>query len=76
MLEDLRQPDRVYPCKVRTVAETLDAKDQEILLKAVNNHEWSFKGLYSELRKRGLIIADGAIAKHRRQQCSCFRKEC
>jgi hypothetical protein len=74
MLEDLKPPGRQFTCKVRTVAETLDAKDKEILLNAVNSEEWSFSSLSNELAKRGLVIVDTGIAKHRRKQCSCFRK--
>lgn len=74
MLEDLIPPGRQFTCKVRTVADSLDAKDREILLNAVNSDEWSFKTLSNELAKRGLVIVDTGIAKHRRKQCACFRK--
>ncbi len=74
MLEDLKPPGRHFSCKVRTIAESLDAKDKVILLTAVNSEEWNFKTLSNELAKRGLLIVDTAIAKHRRKQCACFRK--
>jgi hypothetical protein len=73
MLEDLIPPGRHFTCKVRTVADALDAKDKEILLNAVNSEEWKLKTLSNELAKRGLVIVDTAIAKHRRKQCACFR---
>jgi hypothetical protein len=73
MLEDLIPPGRHFTCKVRTVANALDPKDKEILLGAVNSEEWKLKTLSNELAKRGLVIVDTAIAKHRRKQCSCFR---
>jgi hypothetical protein len=73
MLEDLKPPSRQFTCKVRTVADALDAKDKIILLTAVNSEEWKLKTLSNELAKRGLVIVDTAIAKHRRKQCSCFR---
>ena len=74
MLEDLTPPVRQHPCKVRTVAADLTPKDAEILLEAVNNPAWAFKTLSNELAERGLVITDLSIARHRRQQCSCFRK--
>lgn len=73
MLEDLKPPGRHFTCKVQTVAEELDAKDSEILIEAVNSDKWSFKTLSNELAKRGIVIVDTTIAKHRRKQCSCFR---
>ena len=73
MLEDLKPPGRHFTCKVQTVAEGLDAKDKEILIEAVNSDKWSFKTLSNELAKRGIVIVDTTIAKHRRKQCSCFR---
>ena len=73
MLEDLKPPGRHFTCKVQTVAEELDAKDREILIEAVNSDKWGFKTLSNELAKRGIVIVDTTIAKHRRKQCSCFR---
>ena len=73
MLEDLKPPGRHFTCKVQTVAEELDAKDSQILIEAVNSDKWSFKTLSNELAKRGIVIVDTTIAKHRRKQCSCFR---
>lgn len=74
MLEDLKPPVRTYPCKVKTTAEALDAKDKEILLSAVNSEEWAYKTLSNELAKRGLEILDTTIARHRTKRCACFRK--
>ena len=73
MLEDLKPPGRHFTCKVQTVAEELEAKDSQILIEAVNSDKWSFKTLSNELAKRGIVIVDTTIAKHRRKQCSCFR---
>lgn len=74
MLEDLTPPVRTYACKVRTIAETLDAKDKQILLTAVDNPEWAYKTLSNELAKRGLVIIDTTISRHRSKRCACFRK--
>lgn len=74
MLEDLTPPVRVHTCKVRTIAESLSEKDREILLQAVDDTTWSFKTLSNELARRGLVLTDAGIAKHRRRQCACFRQ--
>lgn len=74
MLEDLTPPVRAYACKVRTIAEGLDAKDKEILLTAVDSEEWAYKTLSNELGKRGLVLTDTTIKSHRLKACSCFRK--
>lgn len=73
MLENLQPPVRLHTCKVRTLLEELSDKDGAILLEAVNNPLWGFKTLSNELAKRGLVITDFTIARHRRQQCSCAR---
>jgi hypothetical protein len=74
MLEDLKPIGRTYNCKVAKVAEGLEEKDRTILLAAVDSPEWNFKTLSNELGKRGIIIVDNTIARHRRRQCGCFRK--
>jgi hypothetical protein len=73
MLEDLTPPSREHTCKVRTIAKDLSEVDRAIFLEAVDNPTWAFKTLSNELSKRGIVIADNGIAKHRRLQCSCFR---
>lgn len=74
MLENLTPPVRTYTCKVAKVAANLEEKDRAILMAAVDNPEWHFKTLSNELSKRGIIIIDNTIARHRRRQCGCFRK--
>jgi hypothetical protein len=74
MLEDLRPPVKKHSCKVQTVASGLSPKDAEILIKAVLDPIWGFKTLSNELAQRGLVLTDLSIARHRRQQCACFRK--
>ena len=74
MLEDLTPPVRMHSCKVRTIAESLTDKDRGILMQAVDDEAWSFKTLSNELAKRGLVLTDSGIAKHRRRQCACFRQ--
>jgi hypothetical protein len=74
MLEDLKPPVRIYACKVKTIADGLDAKDKDILLSAVNSEDWAYKTLSNELGKRGIVLTDTTIKSHRLKACSCFRK--
>ena len=72
MLEDLTPPVRVFPCKVREVADSLDESDSTIFMNAIANPgEWSNNGLAAELTKRGVYISEKSIRKHRRKECSC-----
>ena len=73
LLNDLQPPGRVYPCKVRDLADSLESKDSEILLKAVIDESWSIIGLSRELKSRGLFISEAPIKAHRAKACSCFR---
>jgi DNA-binding HxlR family transcriptional regulator len=72
MLEDLTPPVKRTPCKVRTILEQLDEKDQSILLAALADHEaWTSNGLARALSQRGLVITEKPIRKHRNRECSC-----
>lgn len=72
MLEDLVPPVKVFPCKVREVAQTLDDSDGVIFMKAVDDvASWSNNGLAAALNKRGVYISEKSIRKHRRKECSC-----
>ena len=72
MLEDLTPPVKRTPCKVRTILEQLDEKDQSILLAALADDEaWSGNSLARALSQRGLVITEKPIRKHRNRECSC-----
>lgn len=72
MLEDLKPPVKVMPCAVRTLLNQLSSSDQEILEGALSNPEvWGNTALARELSKRGLIISEKPIRKHRAGLCSC-----
>ena len=73
MLEGMKPTERKSPCKVRTVLETLDAKDQVILVNAVSNESWKAPALARELTARGIAISEKPILAHRRKECSCAR---
>jgi hypothetical protein len=72
MLDGLQPPQRIYNCRVRSVLETLDAKDKKILETALDSLDlWPVRTLSIELKRRGLVLSDSAIANHRRGSCSC-----
>jgi hypothetical protein len=71
MLEGLTPPNRLPACKVRTILESLDAKDQEILKEAIASSDWPTVTLAESLTKRGLIISESPLRKHRVKRCSC-----
>jgi len=75
MLEGLKPPqNKAVYCKIADIAETLEPKDKDIFLSAVDDAtNWSANGLSTQLRHRGLSVADTTIAKHRSKACACFR---
>lgn len=73
MLEDLKPPQKVWPCKVRTISERLEPADQTILLDAVMNPEWKFQTLEQALAAKGIALGGASIKAHRYKTCSCFR---
>lgn len=75
MLEGLTppKPKSVY-CKVDQIAAELADSDKKIFLDAIGNVEvWSSNSLSTELRKRGISVADTTITKHRTKTCACYR---
>jgi hypothetical protein len=73
MLEGMEPQKRKAPCKVRTVLESLDAKDQVVLVNAVSNESWGANALAIELTARGITISERPIMAHRKKACSCAR---
>ena len=73
MLEGLEPQEKKSPCKVRTVLETLDEKDQVILVNAVSSQSWPAASLARELTSRGILISERPIMAHRKKACSCVR---
>jgi hypothetical protein len=72
MLDGLEPPKRVFSCRVRSVLETLDAKDKKIFEVAIQSFDlWPARTLSTALKQRGLVLSDGAIAQHRKGSCSC-----
>jgi hypothetical protein len=74
MLENLRPPVKVVPCKVRALLESLSEPDAEILEAAVmDSAKWKVSTLATELRKAGLVISEKPITNHRAKGCSCWK---
>jgi hypothetical protein len=73
LLDDLQPPVKIWPCKIRTVAATLDEKDAKILYAAVEGSEWQIKSLSTALRLKGIVISDVPIKAHREKSCSCWK---
>ena len=73
MLEGMEPQARKLSCKVRTILESLDTKDQAVLVAAIGNESWTSTALARELTKRGLNISEKPIVAHRRKACSCAR---
>jgi hypothetical protein len=72
MLEDLKPQAYSPPCKVRELAETLEENDAKILMQAVEDVEtWGAIALRNALQKRGVLISDKPIQRHRDRRCDC-----
>lgn len=73
LLDDLTPTPRLYPCKIKTICDTLDIEDAIILNSAAMNPEWSVLGLTSALSKKGILLAPSVVKKHREKACSCWK---
>jgi len=71
MLEGLEPPTRIGACKVRTLMQSLEPKDQVILKEAIDNPDWPTLTLAEALTKRGLLISESPLRKHRARRCTC-----
>ena len=72
LLKDLAPEIKLYPCKVRTLIQSMTKEDAEILTNAINNAElWPARTLQNALQTRGVVLSDITIGRHRKNQCSC-----
>jgi hypothetical protein len=72
LLTNLTAPKRQFPCKVRTLLQTLDDKDAVILKAAVEDvNGWPARTLQNALESRGVVLSDLTINRHRKKLCSC-----
>lgn len=73
ILDDLQYRPRLYPCKIREIAATLEPADRKKFLEAVEGNVWKIEALATELTKRGLPVSKPTILKHREKACSCSK---
>jgi hypothetical protein len=71
MLEGLEPTARKSSCKVRTILESLESKDQSILVDALANKDWTAASLARELTASGIAVSEKPIMNHKRKRCSC-----
>jgi hypothetical protein len=73
MLENMKPTARLYPCKIRSILDSLDEKDKKVLLDALDSPLWNTGALTTALNERGLKISRYSVNSHTRKQCSCWR---
>ena len=72
MLEDLEPVKAFRSCKIRTLKDDLDPKDQELLDTYLADVEtWTPHKLSRALGSKGLKIDHRQIDQHRDMMCSC-----
>ena len=72
LLDNLEPPKKNRSCKIRTVKNELDKKDQEALDSYLADLErWPAKSLSNALSSKGIIVTDNTITRHRKGICSC-----
>lgn len=72
LLDGLEPHKKIRPCRVRTILNELEPKDQATLSTALKSIEmWGSKTLSNALKIRGILLSDSAISNHRRGACSC-----
>jgi hypothetical protein len=73
LLDDLELPQKIWPCRVRTIYSELEKKDQSIFEAAIQDNNWKASTLSKALAVKGIIIAGSAITRHRQKECSCSK---
>ena len=73
MLEGMKPQVKKQSCKIRTVLDSLEAKDREILIQALADTQWTASALARELTNRGISISEKPVMAHKRKGCSCAR---
>lgn len=71
MLEGLKRPETIRPCKIRSILDGLNDRDQEILMEALLDPNWKSHTLAIEMTKLGLTVSSNSVHKHRQRSCSC-----
>lgn len=70
-LSEFRQPVRVVKCAIKNAIETLD--ESATLVAALEAQDITTASIHQWLRKRGETMAATTVARHRKQDCACYR---
>ena len=73
MLENLTPTTRQYPCKMKTIIDSLSEADAKILVEALESPLWNNSALTTALNGRGLKVSRYSVDSHTGKQCSCWR---
>ena len=75
MLEGLSRPqNKTEYCKIDQTLKDLEPADRLILEAAITDYRaWPASTLSTQLRLRGVRVADVTITKHRKKACVCYR---
>lgn len=72
MLEGLKPEPYRVPCKIRTILNSLDETDKELLLGYLDDVDtWNDPGLAGALTTRGMKVSAKTLGRHRKRLCSC-----
>jgi hypothetical protein len=73
VLENMKPTSRQYPCKMKSILESLSDADRKILAEALESSLWNNSALTTALNERGLKVSRYSVDSHTRKQCSCWR---
>jgi len=73
MLENLTPTTRQYPCKMKSIIDSLSEADAKILVEALESPLWNNSALTTALNSRGLKVSRYSVDSHTGKQCSCWR---
>lgn len=73
LLKGLSKPEKVWPCRVRTLSAQFEKEDKQIFDDAVSDFTWAAETLSKALAVKGITIAGSAITRHRKKECSCLK---
>jgi len=70
-LSEFRKPTKVVKCAIKTAIETLNEADT--LIAALDTPDITTSSIHQWLRRRGESMASTTVARHRKQDCACYR---
>ena len=75
MLEGMTPPkSKAIYCKIADISAELEEADRAIFMQAIDSpDQWGANTLSTQLRQRGISVADTTITKHRNKTCACYR---